>query len=642
MDNRRQPDHTTSPTDSSTYDPSAYWVDGAAGAAGTDSPEPDWNTTGAEPETTEPLALATDARPGARAAGHHQAPGLDDDTPPAGTPTLEPPLWREATRFAPNTRNYGAPTEYVSAFATRGDEPDGYAPRTDGHPEPYPGQDAEAYRGRSDREPHGGRHAPERYYRRHDGEAYRRPDGEWRPSHPDEGARGRGGDGAVGDPPRQSRSAPPNPLGGVSPISPPPVDHHPASPTSAAPAAEPQTADPLGMGPQTADPLGAGLTDAGSPAAESVEAGRSPNDAAEAEAGPASLPQRIPSEPDVPVVSSDSPESGEVDEAGDRWTAPELAWIADQLRRDDVPGDAPSEPLDVDAVLDAVREVAGVQAASVRTGPGGTPTLRLDLADEADPGEVSRAVARLLLERLGLSATPPEPDGSTGWTPPSPRLPMDAETPGPAPATTAPTSGAPAAMAVSASEAPAAAQTSGAPYLRSGTIPPPPPGLSPETSSDRLPAAEAPPEPVSRPIPTQQPGPRVVIDQIRVSTQGLEARVEVQLTAGRRRAVGLAHGPAMDSYLVRLAAVAAAGAIDELLQESEEVSARTEPSRCFVEHTGVVSFGETQVAVAVVLLVCGGWVERLTGSALVDTDPRQAVVRATLGAVNRRLEALLD
>ena len=115
-----------------------------------------------------------------------------------------------------------------------------------------------------------------------------------------------------------------------------------------------------------------------------------------------------------------------MDEAGDRWTAPELAWIADQLRRDDVPGDAPSEPLDVDAVLDAVREVAGVQAASVRTGPGGTPTLRLDLADEADPGEVSRAVARLLLERLGLSATPPEPDGSTGWTPPSPRLPMDA------------------------------------------------------------------------------------------------------------------------------------------------------------------------------------------------------------------------
>jgi hypothetical protein len=34
-------------------------------------------------------------------------------------------------------------------------------------------------------------------------------------------------------------------------------------------------------------------------------------------------------------------------------------------------------------------------------------------------------------------------------------------------------------------------------------------------------------------------------------------------------------------------------------------------------------------------------VEQLTGSALVDGDPRQAMVRATLGAVNRRLEALL-
>ena len=40
-------------------------------------------------------------------------------------------------------------------------------------------------------------------------------------------------------------------------------------------------------------------------------------------------------------------------------------------------------------------------------------------------------------------------------------------------------------------------------------------------------------------------------------------------------------------------------------------------------------------------LVCGGWVEQLAGSALVSGDPRRAVVRATLAAVNRRLAALL-
>jgi hypothetical protein len=54
-----------------------------------------------------------------------------------------------------------------------------------------------------------------------------------------------------------------------------------------------------------------------------------------------------------------------------------------------------------------------------------------------------------------------------------------------------------------------------------------------------------------------------------------------------------------------------------------------------------VPMGGCEVAVVVVLLVCDGWVEQLAGSALVSGDPRQAVVRATLAAVNRRLTALL-
>jgi hypothetical protein len=44
----------------------------------------------------------------------------------------------------------------------------------------------------------------------------------------------------------------------------------------------------------------------------------------------------------------------------------------------------------------------------------------------------------------------------------------------------------------------------------------------------------------------------------------------------------------------------------------------------------------------VILLTYGASVEQLTGSALVTGDPRQAMVRATLAAVNRRLDALLD
>jgi hypothetical protein len=90
--------------------------------------------------------------------------------------------------------------------------------------------------------------------------------------------------------------------------------------------------------------------------------------------------------------------------------------------------------------------------------------------------------------------------------------------------------------------------------------------------------------------------------------------------------------------VLRMAAVAAANAIDQLL---ESMHAWEQPGRCFVEHATVVPFGSAEVAVVVVLLVCGGVAEQLTGSALVAGDPRQAVVRATLAAVNRRLDALL-
>jgi len=143
----------------------------------------------------------------------------------------------------------------------------------------------------------------------------------------------------------------------------------------------------------------------------------------------------------------------------------------------------------------------------------------------------------------------------------------------------------------------------------------------------------------SRPLnPGSPPGPRVVIDHVQVSTFGLDATVEVRLAAGDRPAAGLATGPAVDGYVLRLCAVAAAAAIDELLSSSSRV---TERGRCFVEHAAVVPFGSCEVATVVVLLVCDGWVEQLAGSALVAGDPRQAVVRATLAAVNRRLEALL-
>jgi hypothetical protein len=132
---------------------------------------------------------------------------------------------------------------------------------------------------------------------------------------------------------------------------------------------------------------------------------------------------------------------------------------------------------------------------------------------------------------------------------------------------------------------------------------------------------------------------RVVLDHVQVSTFGLDATVEVRLVSGDRVAMGVSNGPAVDGYVLRLCAAAAANAVDELLGEAAETQSGR--GHCYVEQAAIVPMGSCEVAVVVVLLVCDGWVEQLAGSALVSGDPRQAVVRATLAAVNRRLTALL-
>ncbi|WP_436970618.1 hypothetical protein [Micromonospora avicenniae] len=376
------------------------------------------------------------------------------------------------------------------------------------------------------------------------------------------------------------------------------------------------------------------------------------------------LPQRVPAEPDVPVV----PEPPAVEPPAE---TPQLARIATHLRRDDEPAPPQERPegFDVNAILGAVREVAGVRDASLRRTPAGAHSLRLDLADGADPADVSRQVARLLQERMGLAAAPQNLPG----LPAAPPAPVRRRNAARAPET---------ARAAGAARAPMAARSADvAPEVREGR----PAGIegraageaagrAPRTEPDplrrrrpsapqrgRATADEAAPgaatgSPVnlgasysgtqltttesapSRPLDTGgRPGPRVVIDHVQVSTFGLDANVEVRLIAAGETASGYATGPAVDGYVLRLCAVAAASAVDELLRRP----VLSEGGRCFVEHVAVVPFGNCEVATVVVLLVCDGWVEQLAGSALVAGDPRQAVVRATLAAVNRRLEALL-
>lgn len=201
-----------------------------------------------------------------------------------------------------------------------------------------------------------------------------------------------------------------------------------------------------------------------------------------------------------------------------------------------------------EAVLVAVRELAGVNDAELYTDPTGTRRLRLDLDSAADPDIVSASAARLLADRLGVRAQPRT--------------------------------------------------------TQSFSFPRPPAGL---TS-------------------------RAVVEQVAVATAGFETAVEVALNVDGQRAIGRAAGPAVDWHVLRTAADATVDAVAGLIGER---------GRAVVEHASVVPAGALRVAVVVVLLLTEAGAEQLAGAAPVAGDSRQAMVHATMSALNRRLEVLL-
>jgi hypothetical protein len=339
---------------------------------------------------------------------------------------------------------------------------------------------------------------------------------------------------------------------------------------------------------------------------------------------------------------------------------PALARIATHLRRGDVlSAQERQEGFDVNAILAAVREVDGVRDASLRSTPAGAHSLRLDLSEGADPAEVSRQVARLLQDRMGLDAAMKGASPLSGPQAPAPRSAPRSGPPAAAPLSPAPRPGPPPYSAPAPVSAPpttpvsppSAAQASAPPASVAPFVPSQPnptgrsiPAGTNYSSGSRAVPSEAPtgvepapPRPLD--IGERPPGPRVMIENVRVNTFGTEATVEVRLTVNGRVAAGEATGPAVDGYLLRLCATATAGAVDELLTTSDHADG---PAKCFVEHAAAVPFGSMQVAVVVMLLSVGGWVEQLSGSAVITGDDRHAMVRATLAAVNRRLEALLS
>jgi hypothetical protein len=126
---------------------------------------------------------------------------------------------------------------------------------------------------------------------------------------------------------------------------------------------------------------------------------------------------------------------------------------------------------------------------------------------------------------------------------------------------------------------------------------------------------------------------RPAIRRMHIISSGLQVAAEVTLSVGEKTALGRAEGTATQTGVQRAVATATLRAVEELL------SGKARFELDLVELTSTAR--DRAVLVAVTMLSSGGS-ERLTGAAGVREDVRQAAIRATLDALNRRVEHMVS
>jgi hypothetical protein len=282
-------------------------------------------------------------------------------------------------------------------------------------------------------------------------------------------------------------------------------------------------------------------------------------------------------------------------------------------------------------LVSALLGVPGVAAAAVEPTESGPGTLRLQLAPGADEVGVAGAVNRLLRSRFGLAVDTDRVrvlDESAGGRKPVVE---------PAPAETGRT----------AEPDPAGAAAALSPEPEPGPEPEPESATEPERAAATEHAV--PTEPLrdgasggSRQAPQVTPAAlpdvtvtrpcRLVIERVQLVSAGLGTSVTVSLGLDGRSFEGTAEGTTTSGSLHRSVAGATLRAVEAVVGGS---------ARFDVEHVEIATTGTDRTALAVVTMVTGRATQRLSGASVVREDVRQAVIRAVLAAVNRRLEPML-
>jgi hypothetical protein len=133
-------------------------------------------------------------------------------------------------------------------------------------------------------------------------------------------------------------------------------------------------------------------------------------------------------------------------------------------------------------------------------------------------------------------------------------------------------------------------------------------------------------------LPGQRTAIRPAISRMHLVSSGLDVTASVTLSSGERTAVGEARGAASQTGVHRAVATATIRAVEELVDGQVRVE---------LDHIEITPMGSERTVLVSLTLLTGKGAERLTGAAGVREDVRQAVIRATLDALNRRLEMLL-
>ena len=239
-------------------------------------------------------------------------------------------------------------------------------------------------------------------------------------------------------------------------------------------------------------------------------------------------------------------------------------------------------------LVEALRQIDGVAEAEIVDDASGVGTLRLALVPGADEVGVAMEVNRVLRDGFGLGVdagrvqvveeTWPAPDASVLSEP------VPAVEPQPVPASTSGSTSLPTIHSARVAQA----------------------GLT--------------------------GGRRLSIRRLQLVSSGTGISTAVSLGLGPDTFVGQADAESAVESVQHAVAVATMRAVESVAGPGIQID---------IERVDVSPLGAEWVALAVVLLTEGDRTDRLTGASVVREDVRQAVIRASLDAVNRRVEDVL-